>query len=56
MELKNMILRMWTGFMWPRIGSTGGFLWARSWSFGFHNRRGISWLAESFREHSAPLS
>jgi hypothetical protein len=25
---------------------SGGLLWTRSWTFGFRERRGISWLAE----------
>jgi hypothetical protein len=33
-------------FIWFRIGAGGGLLWTRQWTFGFHNMRGISWLAE----------
>jgi len=37
---------VWIGFVWLRIGRCGGLLWAKPWIFGFHNMRGISWLAE----------
>jgi len=30
---------------WLRIGTDGGHLWIRWWTFGFHNVRAISWLA-----------
>jgi hypothetical protein len=29
-----------------RIGTDGGLLWMRQWTFGFHKMREISWLAE----------
>jgi hypothetical protein len=28
------------------IVTGGGLLWTRQWTFGFHKRRGISWLAK----------
>jgi hypothetical protein len=32
---------MWrTGFVWLRIGSSGGLLWTRWWTFGFHKKAG----------------
>ena len=34
-----------TGWSWLRIGTGGGRLWVRWWTFGFHKMRGISWLA-----------
>jgi hypothetical protein len=37
---------VWTWCIWLRIGTSGGLLWTRQWTFGFHRRRGISWLAE----------
>jgi hypothetical protein len=37
---------LWTLFIWLRIGTGGGILWTRKWTFGFHKRRGISWSAE----------
>jgi hypothetical protein len=33
------------GKVWTR-GTSGGLLWTQQWTFGFHKRRGISWLAE----------
>jgi hypothetical protein len=27
-----------TGFSWLRIGSSGGLLWTRWWTFGFHKK------------------
>jgi hypothetical protein len=41
---------VWTGCMWLRIGTSGGFFWLQLWTFGFHNRREISlaqWLLSS---------
>jgi hypothetical protein len=32
---------------WLRIGSSGGILWSRWWTFGF-DKGGISWLGEWF--------
>jgi hypothetical protein len=39
-------LGMWIGLIWLRVGTSGGVLWTRWWTFGFHKMRGISWLAE----------
>ena len=36
---------IWTGLGWHRIGTSGGRLWVRWWTFGFHKMRGITWLA-----------
>jgi hypothetical protein len=30
-----------TGFGWVRIGSSGGLLWTRKWTFGFHKESRI---------------
>ena len=30
-----------------RVGTVGGYLWMRSWTFELHKMRGISWLAEN---------
>jgi len=35
-----------TGLIWLRIGTSDGLLWTRQWTFGFHKRHGIAWLAE----------
>jgi hypothetical protein len=40
-----------TGFSWFRIGSGGGLLWTRWWTFGFHRKAGCfltSWVTISF--------
>ena len=34
-----------TGWSWLRIGTDGGHLWIRWWTFGFYKVRGVSWLA-----------
>jgi hypothetical protein len=34
------------GFLWLRIGASGGLLWIRYWTSEFNKMRGISWLAE----------
>ena len=38
---------VWTGSIWLRIGTGGGHLGLRQYTFGFHKMRGISWLAEN---------
>jgi hypothetical protein len=35
-----------TGFIWLRIGTSGGFLWTRRWTSVFHKLLGNSWVAE----------
>jgi hypothetical protein len=32
--------------IWLRIGTCGGLLWTRWWTFGLRKRQGISWLDE----------
>jgi hypothetical protein len=47
-DLRNRLWRIGL-----RIGTSGGFMRARYWTFGFHEGQGISWLAEwllSFQE------
>jgi hypothetical protein len=39
-------VRVWTGFIWLRVGSSDRFQWPRYWSSGFDKRRGISWPDE----------
>jgi len=46
MNLKGIGCWIWAGFIWLRIGTSGGILWIRQWTFEFQERRGISWLAE----------
>jgi hypothetical protein len=38
--------KVWTGFIWLRIGTVGWSLWTLKWTFGFHKTQGTSWLAE----------
>jgi hypothetical protein len=45
---------VWTGSSWLRIGTGGGHLWMRKWTFGFHKMWGISWLVISFPQVSLP--
>ena len=47
MDLQEVGCGAWTGSIWVRIGTGGGHLWMRQWTFGFHKMRGISWLAEN---------
>jgi hypothetical protein len=37
---------IWTGSIWLRIRTSVGLLWARWWTFGFHNISRNSWVAE----------
>jgi hypothetical protein len=46
MDLREIRWNVWTGCIWLRIGTSDGLLWTRLWTFGFHKRWGISWLAE----------
>jgi hypothetical protein len=38
--------RMWTGFIWLRIGTSCWLLWTRWWTFRFHKGWDISWVAK----------
>jgi hypothetical protein len=42
---------VWSGFSWLRIGTVGGLLWMRWWTFGFW-RHGVSyfWNVVQFRK------
>jgi hypothetical protein len=35
----------WIGLIWLRIGTSGGLLWTRYWTFGFHKMLGSYWGA-----------
>jgi hypothetical protein len=35
MDLREIVLGVWIGFEWLRIGTSGGLLWVRWWTFGF---------------------
>ena len=45
MDLQEVVGVVGTGWSWLRIGTGGGHLWVRWWTFGFQKMRGISWLA-----------
>jgi hypothetical protein len=47
MDLQEVGWGALTGLSWFRIGTGGGYLWLREWTFGFHKMRGIFWLAEN---------
>jgi hypothetical protein len=34
-NLGRLIRGVWSGFTWLRIGTVGGLLWMRWWTFGF---------------------
>jgi hypothetical protein len=38
--------KVWTGFIWHRIRTSGILLWTWYWAFRFYKRHGMSWLAE----------
>jgi hypothetical protein len=46
----------WYGLMWLRIGTSGGILWTRYWTFGFHKMLGSSWVAAQFAASQEGLS
>jgi hypothetical protein len=51
MDLREIGIEGRTGFSWLRIGSSGGLLWTRWWTFGFHKKAGYfltSWVTISF--------
>jgi hypothetical protein len=46
----KLVLRKWSmriliGFIWLQRPSSGWFMWTPYWTFRFHKRWGISWLA-----------
>jgi len=44
--LKIMGLKVFIGYLWIKIGNSGGFLWTQKWTSEFYKRRENSWLAE----------
>jgi hypothetical protein len=42
--------RGWTGFIWLKIGASGGLLWTRWWTLEFHKMREIFWLAKELSD------
>jgi hypothetical protein len=47
---------VWTGSIWLKIGTSGGLLWTRQWTFGFHKMLGSSWVAVQFAASQEGLS
>jgi hypothetical protein len=45
-----------TGFIWLRPGTSGGLLWTRYWTFGFHKMLGSSWVAAQLAASPEGLS
>jgi hypothetical protein len=45
-----------TGSMLLKIGTGGGLLWIRRWTFGFHKLLGISWIADVLASQEALCS
>jgi len=39
-------VKNWIGFIWLRVGTSGGLLWAQEWIFGYQKICEITWLAE----------
>jgi hypothetical protein len=46
MNLNEKVVVMWVGFIRFSVRPCGGILRTRYWTVGFHNRLGISFLAE----------
>jgi hypothetical protein len=53
MDLRETDWRVCVGFDWLRIGSGGGLLWVRWWTFGFL-RHGVSYAPEFRSRKSFP--
>jgi hypothetical protein len=47
---------VWTGSIWLRIGTSGGLLWTRWWTFGFLKMLGSSWVAAQLATSQEGLS
>jgi hypothetical protein len=46
----------WIGLTWLRIGTSGGLLWTRYWTFGFDEMLGGSWGAAQLTASQEGLS
>jgi hypothetical protein len=56
MDIKEIWWVVWTGFIWLRIRTSGGFLWTWYWTFGFHKVLGNSWVDERLATSQKGLS
>jgi hypothetical protein len=45
--MPKLFINLFRNFIELRIGTGGGHLWMRQWTFGFHNIWLISWLVEN---------
>jgi hypothetical protein len=46
----------WDGMIWLRIGTSGGLLWTRQWTFEFHKMLRSSWVAAQLAASQGGLS
>jgi hypothetical protein len=44
--LEKLVMRAWIGFLWQRMWSSVRHLWTQEFAFVFHERSGVSWVAE----------
>jgi hypothetical protein len=47
---------VYTGFIWLRIGTSGGLLWTRWWIFVFHKMMGSLWVTVQLAASQEGLS
>jgi hypothetical protein len=47
---------VWIGLILLKIGTSGGLLWTRWWTFGFHKMLGSSWVAAQLAASQERLS
>jgi hypothetical protein len=47
---------IWIGLIWLRIGTSGGLLWTRYWTFGFHKMLESTWVAAQLAASQEGLS
>jgi hypothetical protein len=47
---------LWIKLIWLRIGTSGGLLWTRYWTFGSHKMLGIFWVAAQLAASQEGLS
>jgi hypothetical protein len=55
-NIKIDLREIWTGSIWRRIGTSGGLLWTRWWTFRFLKMLGSSWVAAQLATSQEGLS
>jgi hypothetical protein len=55
-NIKMDLRDIWIGLIWLRIGTNGGLLWTRRWTFGSHKMLGSSRVAAQFAASQERLS